>query len=209
MTSQVTKIVPGTNVTISSSDGAGHGTVTVNAQSGANVPVPVNWCHLSFAAPAHRTVASPVYVFLQADITIDAQSGSDFSVGTDGVAATILSASGGRFYYNMNLADPDATALDGSSTVQRYAFVGANGGSSGQAGFYSNDGLDIFAPVIPGSTSYELQTSATAQIVYVPPGGIIVHSIFEKLVGAHGTDSIDISSGMAMTIWQAAGPPPT
>lgn len=165
---------------------------------------PVNWCviNVAQATPAPLTPGAATYHYAEEDLSIQGQSGTDFSIGTHQTHGAVFSASGGVFQVCpiANCA-PNAT-LDGGSTTQRWlsAFGLAGPSRVGPGGLANGTGFDALWPVLVGGDPSVTFVSGPG---YVQPGEPTLCNFAIELVGGSGTDSVPLDQAVfSAVIWQ-------
>lgn len=154
------------------------------------------------------TFGNDAISFPTAELTINFQSGSDFSVAADAFSnGTIKSAAGGQFMGEYWASAITAATLDGGSTGPRYVTIGGNMGPNDntdpnyQAGVF---GFDAVLPVLVGvHNAGNWLDSKSFGPSYVKPGQEVLYGLFSTLIGGFGTDSIPVTGlGVSGVLWQ-------
>lgn len=148
-----------------------------------------NWCQVSFnnAAAPTLNVSNPIYTVTAADLAIDSQSGTDFSVGEENSSGAILSAAGGWFQACAYVSPPGGVTLDGGSTAQRWMEWAYITGEFGDA--FPSTGSDAFVPV-NAAPNGDLAITVPSMPGHASPGRAAAFHFQLEFVYATGTDAI-------------------
>lgn len=172
----------------------GNGNWGWHTQEATGGGLSVNWAKISLAnCPALNTGNGWFYNFQSADITIDDQSGSDFSIGPDGVdGGTVLSIRGGVFTFAPLISGFNiGVTLDGSSARLRTLQFGAvTGDPLGPPNPANGLGLDVYIPVYSDTTLMPGNCVQSSPGIGVP-GGVALTNLFFYMSGI-GTDEIAV-----------------
>lgn len=182
-------------------------TVVADA-GGSGGSQPVNWCVIDLAIPGDlHGPGTPRRLYAASTMTINSQSGSDFSIGDDpnnpGIGA-VLSAGGGRFQCAAYLSPPTDATLDAGSTALRWLWFGAIAGDtavSSPVNPFWSAGLDMYVPVVPTFMAQSLMASA---IGYTAPGGVAAGKLGVSAGDLLAGDIIplDSSGPYQLLVWQ-------
>lgn len=178
---------------------------------------PKNWCQISFATKT-LTVAAEGYTYKLADLSITAQSGTDFSLvslsGMSGPYGAVKSAAGGRFqsavYVGAN--QNNSATLDGGSAQQRYLEFLLSMGPDPDDDPDNPDlpvgqlGIDTFVPILPNGSPQigSLASTPLSTPGWSKPGKACCYGIGVILVNGFGTDSVVVDANYNLTIFQVA-----
>lgn len=187
------------------------GEVEIDASSGGGSPT--NWAMIDLSDPDPFTSAASAHTFTPAELTITAQSGSDFSVALDpregNPGGVIVSEGGGRFQCAVYLGSPANATLDVGSTKQRYLTFGATVGSVlpqpppvNLVGW--SLGLDLVVPIVPGADGgWDVVMCAASTIGYSEPGEVALAGVVMRGVGLVPGDSvIPLANSGMLALWQ-------